>query len=275
MAMLATDFEYDGVKLSDFGFTLCEFDSSSGMEEVSVGSVITFNTVSRHSGKIYGLPSTRYDETIEVTFSACKSPCDYSAIEVTSEELHDITRWLNRREFLKMQFLYDDDDMTGRQNVYYNASFNIAKVSLNGVIYGFTATMITNSPFGYGDEITETISVTSTSSSFTIEDQSGEIGVIYPTIKIVCNESGDLELTNSTEECQLVINNCVAGETITIDGDTLIISTSESGHALYDDFNFDFFRISNTYSNRNNVITCSLRSTITITYTPIYKDSPD
>ena len=43
--MYATNFEYDGLKLSDFGMMICAFDSSGGIETVSSGADITFNTV--------------------------------------------------------------------------------------------------------------------------------------------------------------------------------------------------------------------------------------
>lgn len=44
--MYALDFEYDGQYLSDYGFIICDFNSSSGADIVSAGSMITFNTVS-------------------------------------------------------------------------------------------------------------------------------------------------------------------------------------------------------------------------------------
>ena len=51
------DFEYDNRYLSDFGFIICHFDGSSGIETVSAGSAITFSKVSRNSGKQYSLIS--------------------------------------------------------------------------------------------------------------------------------------------------------------------------------------------------------------------------
>ena len=273
--MLATDFEYDGQKLSDFGMVICDFNSSSGTEEISVGSTITFNTVSRHFGKKYGLPSTQYDECIETSFSICKDPDIYDDLELTSAEVHDLIRWLNRREFLKMQFLYEDDVNINRKVCYYDASFNISKVTIGSHLYGITVDMITNRPFGYGDEISVTIDASDITASYTITDESEEIGYIYPDITITCGSSGDLSIVNKTESCELEILNCEEGEIITIDGDAHIISSSVSGHELYDDFNFDFLKISNTYDNQENNITVSLPCIIEITYTPIIKDTPD
>lgn len=52
--MRAIDFEYDNQYLSDYGFIICDFNFSSGANEVDAGSTITFNKISRHSGKRSG-----------------------------------------------------------------------------------------------------------------------------------------------------------------------------------------------------------------------------
>lgn len=73
----------------------------------------------------------------------------------------------------------------------------------------------------------------------------------------------------------MVIKNVSVGEVITIDGPTHIITSSLDSHKLYDDFNFEFFRIGNTINNRNNRISASLPCKLEFTYSPIIKDSPD
>ena len=35
--MFALDFEYDGRYLSDYGFIICDFNGSSGAEEITLG----------------------------------------------------------------------------------------------------------------------------------------------------------------------------------------------------------------------------------------------
>ena len=71
-----------------------------------------------------------------------------------------------------------------------------------------------------------------------------------------------------------VINNCKQGEVIEMSGDTQIItsSLSSSTHStLYDDFNYAYFRLANTYDNRVNKLTFSLACQITLTYNFIRK----
>lgn len=271
--MYACDFEYDGQYLSDYGFIICNLNGESDFDVVSAGSEITFNKVSRHSGKRYSLTSTQYDECITATFDICKDPEVYTDLRITNDEQRDIMRWLNRREFLKFQLLSDDE--RDRDACFYQASFNVNKVNVNKVLYGFELTMETDKPFGHGQEISEVWTVGDTSKAHILSDMSDEIGYTYPSMVITINEGGNLTLCNETEDCTMVINNCSSGEVITIDGDTQIISSSLDSHKLYDDFNFEFFRIGNTISNRNNKITASLPCKLEVAYSPIIKDAPD
>lgn len=274
--MYAVDFSYDGQYLSDYGLVICSFDGPSGSETVSAGSKITFNTVPMHSGKNYSLTGTQYDECITATFSIAKNPCYHensNNMKITNEEYRDIMRWLNRRGFLKFQIF--DENETERDACYYNASFNVEKVLLGGELYGLTLTMETDKPFGYGEERTFLYRM-KVGAEYDLWDLSDEIGYIYPNMIITCNESGDLQLENLTEECLMEIKNCSAGEVITIDGTSQIITTTyKESHAIYDDFNFEFFRVGNTFNNRNNIITTTLPCTLEIRYEPIIKDSPE
>ena len=274
--MYSTSFFYAGIELVDFGFIICSFDGSSGSTTVSAGSKITFNTVPVDKGRKYSLTGTQYDECIQSTFSIAKNPCKNLSNEemrITNDEYRDIMRWLNRREFLKFQ-IFDESDNT-RDACYFNASFNVEKVLIGGQLYGLTLTMTTDKPFGYGEEQIFTFNITNTSNSYVLYDVSDEIGQTYPNITITCNESGNLILTNETEDCVMVINNCSKGEVITINGEVQIITSSSSSHAIYDDFNFEFFKIGNTYDNRENIITSTLPCTLEIKYTPIIKDTPE
>ena len=97
--MHACDFEYDGLYLSDFGFVICNFNGGSGVETISVGSKISFNTTSKFGGKKHSLTGTTYDECIETSFDICKDPSIHDDLRITDTEYRDLIRWLNRRGF--------------------------------------------------------------------------------------------------------------------------------------------------------------------------------
>lgn len=271
--MYALDFEYDGLCLSDFNFIICDFNASSGANIVNAGSKITFNTVSRNKGKKYSLTGTQYDECIQTTFHICKNPDLYDDLSITDDEYRDLKRWLNRDEFLRFQIL--DEDYSERETCYYEASFNIDKVKINEVLYGLELTMETNKPFGYGIEQRIILDIDNPSKIKIVTDMSDEIGYLYPSMTITCKDDGDLTIRNETENSEMLIKNCSAGEVITVYGDIQHIESSLSVHRVYDDFNFEFLRIGNTFKSRENKITASLPCKIEIYYSPIIKNAPD
>ena len=67
------------------------------------------------------------------------------------------------------------------------------------------------------------------------------------------------------------IANCTQGEIIRLKYP--MINTSVSSHKIQNDYNWKFFRIANTFSERVNEITISLPCTIKIKYSPIVKIS--
>lgn len=265
--MRVTDFVYDGHALSDYGFMIGKIDSSNGTETFDVGSQITFNTTSQHNGKYNALTGTQYDSCVTCTFQICKIPCNTQDMEITSVEFRELIRWLNRKEFLQFNFCIETGDI-----VYFDASFNVKKITVGGILYGLELTMETNRPFGYGDKIVSTMNFSNTTKTFEIEDLSDEIGYVYPDMKITCSASGDLSIKNAEQDCTMLIQNCSSGETITISGNAQIITTSSTTHKICNDFNYQFMRIGNTFTNRKNTLSVSSPCSIELSYNPIIKD---
>lgn len=265
--MRATDFVYDNYALSDYGFMIGKIDSSSNTDTFDVGSQITFNTTSQHYGKYNALTGTQYDSCVTCTFQICKIPCHTQDMEITSEEFRDLMRWLNRKEFLPFNFCIETGDI-----VYFDASFNVKKITVGSILYGLELTMKTNRPFGYGDKIVSSMNFSDITTTFEVEDLSDEIGYVYPDMKITCYSNGDLSVNNAEQACTMLIQNCSSGETITISGNTQIITTSSTTHKICNDFNYQFMRIGNTFTNRKNTLSVSSPCSIELSYNPIIKD---
>ena len=270
--MYALDFEYDGRRLSDMGFIICDFNSSSGADTISAGSTITFNTISRHSGKRFGLSSTKYEDCIETSFHICKHPDTAEDMVISDNEYRALMRWLNRREFKRFHII-DDENLLSRA-CYYDASFNISRIEINKKLYGLELQMITNRPFGYGDAVEQQFEITDTSEKFDVIDISDEIGYIYPDMTIVCMQDGNLKICNETLNYIMEIKNCKASEEIKIYGDAQIIISSRDDHAIYNDFNFKFLRIGNSADSKINTMTSNMMCKLDICYAPIIKGAP-
>lgn len=269
--MKAYDFEYDGLNLSDTGFVICKF-GSDGLQTVTNGSQITFNTVSTLNGSQNVLISSEYNECLEATFQICKNPCSANDnLEITPEELRYIMSWLNRKGFHKFK-LFD----LGYMDLYFEGSFNINKIEMNGKVYGLELNLFTNRPYALHDPQKITIESTKSTEagnskkwSYSIVDISDEEGFIYPHMEIDVGENGDLSIYNDLDDRTMLIKNCVAGEKITINYP--VIQSSLASHKIQNDFNWNFFRIANKFDNKVNNLTISIPCTITITYSPIVK----
>ena len=269
--MNAVDFSYDGLLLSDFKFIICDFNGSSGIDTVSAGSKITFNTVSKNRGRSYTLTSTQYDECYTTTFDICKDPDIFETQQeryITADEYRDIMRWLNRNEFLKVSFL---DEELDNEPVFYRGSFNVEKIKLAEKLIGFTLTLETDKPFAYGEERIEQWTATSMSLSHMFVDGSDEVGYIYPKLKITCNASGNFTIHNDLTDTTMAINNCTSGEILTIDGENQIITSSISSHKVYEDFNYEFLKIGNDFDNSINTITVNRACKVELSYYPVMK----
>ena len=262
--MKAYDFEYDGINLSDRGFILCNFGGSKGLETVSDGCQITFNVVPVLGGSEYRLINTEYEDCLETTLQICKHSCKGGIQEITETEHRELTKWLNRKKFLKFKIL-DESHI----DLYYKAIINVSKIEIDGRLFGFELEVKTNAPFSLREPRIINIKNLEQNGKHSINDISHEEGYIYPFVEIVVNQDGNLNIHNSIDNRDTYIGNCVAGEVITMDYP--IIQSSISSHNIQNDFNWNFFRVANTFKNSRNDLTISLPCSIKVEYSPIVK----
>ena len=261
--MVAYDFEFDGLNLSSFGYMICKF-GSEGLQTISNGSTITFNTTPTQNGAKHELTSTVYENCLESVFQICKNPCGTNDFEITTDELRTLSRWLNRKGFYKFKILSDE-----YLDIYFEASFNISKIEMGGKIYGLELELKTNRPFALQEPKKIVLKNLVVNGEKIIKDYSDVEGYIYPEMEIILNESGNLSIYNALEDRTTYIANCVVGEVIKMNYP--IIESSIVDHKIQNDFNWNFFRIANTFRNSVNELTISLPCIIKINYSPTIK----
>lgn len=259
--MNASDFEYDGRHLSDYGFVICVFNSEkNGLQIEDNFYNISFKKIATYDGKRNTLVNTKYEDCVQKTFDICKNPKLNSGKEmiITDVEYKQLTRWLNRRGFFKFNLIHKDN----KEECYYNASFNIKNIYIDGMLYGLRLTMESDKPYGYMDiqeqAMTFTAEDISNSKAKIFYDESDEIGYIYPDLTIICNSDGTLTLSNDLTNCSMTITECVTNEVITINGNAQIITTSSTTHDIYNCFNWQFFTVGNSIDNKINHISSTL-----------------
>lgn len=265
--MQILDFEYDGIKLSDMGYMLCNFnkndDSRSDMVE------ITFDKVSTLHGEKWDLTNSNYESCLEATFSICKNKCQsLDSYVISTDDYRLISRWLNRKDFHKFRAIGVDGEFS---EFYFEGSFNIKKKEIEGRLYGLDLTLYTNRPFALQNERTYKFCFETNDAKCYLIDSSDEIGYIYPEMEIKVLESGDLKITNLIENREMSIKNCIENEIIYINYP--IIYSSIDTHKIQDDFNWIFFRIANNFKENKNTIISNLKCEMEIQYFPIAKIS--
>lgn len=270
--MYATNFEYAGEKLSDYGLIICDFDNK-GLDTVSSGADITFNQIKSSIGKFFHIISSDYDSAYSTTFQICKNPClldSQKEMFLSPMEISALQRWLCRKNQYHRFKIYQKN----YQHLYWNATFTSKQIILNGNTIGLELTLYTDAPFAYMDEIVIEKDCTE-NLFFDIYDSSDEEGYIYPNLTIHLSEGGNFILSNEFSGntiCKMSIANCSQGETINIDGRHQIISTSYSTHTtISKDFNYLFPKLVNTYTDNKNTFSCNLKCKITLAYSPIRK----
>lgn len=268
--MKCMDFEFAGRTLSSFGMIVCKFDSG-GLDTVDNGSRLSFNTVATLGGQRHKLTSVQYEDCLESVIQICKYSCTTDIQEITPVEFRELTKWLNRKTFLKFKPLSEE-----YIDLYYEAKIDVSRIELDGKLYGLELTITTNTPFALKESKTFIINNKVKDGKHSINDTSYDEGYIYPYTEITIGDLTDvpekernLNIYNALEDRNIYVANVSTGEVITMNYP--IIQSSISSHKIQNDFNWNFFRIANTYDNSRNDLTISIPCTMKIKYSPIVK----
>ena len=263
------DFEYNGERLSDYGLYPCYLDGSAN-DTVEVANLVSINKVKAPNSQKYISTGYAYEDVLNAQFQALKIGCNVNNSSITDVELNRIMRWLNRKRYCVFKPIYENGRFS---NVYFEAFFNVRPIVIGEEIVGIDLTLNTNAPYGFIEPNTYRYEFSPTSNNLVIYDESDEIGHSYCDAIITCLENGDLKITNTLDpNNEVVIRDCSVGEVITLKGKEKIILSSLPGHtSLANDFNYNYFRMNNTYENNRNVFKSSLRCNIEVTYSPIRK----
>lgn len=256
--MYAEQFIFDNRLCSEFGLMICSFDNSNS--NGSMGTDIEFITTTEPIRGKWRKLASKETKQLEFQIQVCKIDHTY----INAYERQAITRWLSRRDsYKKLQFVQYD-----YEEVWFNAYVeSIELINVGNQVAGLTINWKCDASHGYGELYRNEINDNSTIEFF---DNSDEVGYIYADVEIEVTKNGKIEIYNSIEDRKFEIKNCVIGEKIIQNGDIMQLSTTNSSHNIYNDFNFNFIRIANTYDKRKNQITTN-GCKIKFSYYPIKK----
>lgn len=261
------DFSWQGINSDFYGLMIGYLDSAPEDERVLYTYSNTFTRNKDNNG--FYMTSSYIEEPIRLNngeLSIVKYDCLTGDYTMTVDELEEIVLWLTSTKNGKLVIkpFYAD-------NVYLMGMFDeITELKAMGKTVGLSLSFVsTSAHFMKEDETFSGEGVTSLEARIYAKNF-GHMKYLYPVYTITPKSSGDLTVTNSMWERSMVINNCTAGEVITIDALNKLFSSSLMTHELYNDFNYEFVPLVREGSTiAINNFTLSLECDISITYTPL------
>lgn len=266
--MYVIDFQYAEHRLSDLGYMVAEATTQSS-DNVDLGSSLTQNVVLNKNTYKNSIVNNSYDKPIEVTFDVIKYDCSNPNAVMTDNEIAYMMRWLNRKQYLRFQPIYDDLSFP---DVHYYGTFKDVKlVYMHGNPVGLNLTFTSNSPFGYMDEITNSFSLPE-NGTFTIYNFSDEIGILMPKlVQVTIKENGIFSLFNTLDYSnETVVSGCSEGEVIKFYSEKEMIESTDMDH-IFNRFNYVYPILMSTYAQKENTFITQLPCDLSITYEPIRK----
>ncbi|WP_305180673.1 phage tail domain-containing protein [Ileibacterium valens] len=257
------DFVFDGVSASEMGLVIGGIDGVSDSD--SLGNKLAPVIYKPSRSHRHRMAASAYEEPYTKTFKVMRDPCSSTDPNpvFTEIQLNRILSWLIREEgYHKLVPIYDDGQYS---NVYYMGYFKVTSESGFGGISGLKLEFVADSPYAYQE-----FSQIPIQSGDTFVDVSDKSGYLYADLDIVVKEAGDLKIWNSIDPTNtVVILDVLAGDHFILHGDSKIIESERQFPGLYNNFNYNFLRICNTFSDKNNTITSSLSCDLKLTYTPV------
>lgn len=269
---MIVDFEYAGERLSDFELIIASVDGSSGSDTLEWANQLGSETIrNKNSGKSY-ITSISYSDNYTVTFQVIKYSCKSGNIQhISDTEWRYIERWLNRKDNLRFTPISNNEEFSG---YHFYGNFNISPIKMGGEIIGAELTFTSNAPYGFGD----TVSIDVNSTSLEVYSTSDELGILPVKMTVKPSKAGNLTIENSLmktynpKKATTIIKNCLANETISLNSEHLIISSSNSNHSkLYNDFNYVYPQLYTDYDDQVNKFTFSIQCEIHMEFEPIRK----
>lgn len=259
--MIIKDFIFNNKKLSEFGYALVSFSES--LDDIKMGSHVTFNTVKSSRNNIMRTTSVTFDEVLTTQFDIAKYNCETGVVSYLKlEDIREIMNWLNIHENKRLIFLDLED---GYDDVFYLGSFlTIDKIVKNSQTLGLRISFTSCLPYALSmDELLD-YEIQANSSIYLVNDNDCKGYLIPDSFEILIKEDGNLLIENLTTKLTTEIKNCHKDEKIVINGDTLWIDTNFNEHDICNDFNYNFIKLLKNDETNKNVLQFSLSCSVHI-----------
>lgn len=263
MRVYSSDFSFNGITAASHGLCLCSFDGTA--ELTNAGSTLEFTTAKAIGSYKWYSYGHEYAEPLSFTIHIVKK--DYSSFTMSEKAM--IARWLLRIDGYK-PFQFGTGEY---MDIIFNARGESMKEIVVGQTQGIEVNFVCESPFGFTPVTHKKFKITGDNQQFLFNNDSEEIGYIYPSMKITIDFDCDLTIINQSDANRATtIRDCKAGEIITLNNELKIISTTiPLLHDIQNCFNYQWFRFYRGEFEQDNKLLISGQCTIELEYQLIRK----
>lgn len=267
--MYAETFEFNGIKSSDLGYYMANFDGFSDNGAGMAGNEITFASSKPPNTYKWNFHGSRYENPMTATFQIFKFNCSTNKenYELSRQDCAFLLRWLVRTDGYKFLRFFQGG-YEGYENTFFRVQNKLQWIRSEGAIVGAQIDAACDAPFGYSGIQAFEVSCTD-GSSFAIYDDSDRPGALYfdETDILMTSDASNLQIKNSldaiyspTIQYTTSIKNCKNGEHITIANHMIRTNknTSHTRENINNDFNFRYPRLINMSAleeTRKNIYT--------------------
>ena len=262
MVVTCEDLIFNDFRMSDY--EIVSGNGSAGeiddTENMSITPTITkvFTGDSPHSTFI----SQKYDSNPQFTVKFTKGYCDTTGEDYFGEnELRMFNRLLTGKRGYSWLKIVNTSVM--ETDYYYRAQVSAIEYERLGYhVVGYDVTFELDGGMAYSEEQTSRITATA-NTPFSIYCNSDDLhGYTLPVTKIKAGAAGTITLTNTTDSWTTTMGAMQVNETVTIDSQNELLSSSRQRTYILNDFNLHFPRL----LPGKNVFTCSQDATIEFKY---------
>jgi len=242
MEVFGSDLILGEFRLSDYGMVLASFEYT-GVSDDNLG--MTRSTIEEYLGDspIPVYLGDKYTDKLRPQITFVKDPKMYSgnAMYLSEKECRNVFRTMTGIHGYQWLKVINDDD---EDDIWFRAKINDVNVKrVNGKVAGIILMMECDSCFGWSSETNIELSFTA-NTPIRIHSNTDDLhNYICPVVTIKARTSGNLIITNITDNWITEIKNVRANEVITIDSKNEIISSSISHDLLLNDFNLNWMRL--------------------------------
>lgn len=217
-----------------------------------------FNGENPHSNFI----SQKYDDNPTFTVKFSKATCGRETDDYFHEnELRQMNRLLTGKPGYSWLKIVNHSVM--ETDYYYRARVSAIEYERIGYhVVGYDVSFELDGGMAYSEEQEITISAVAGRPFYIFCNSDDLHDYTRPVIKITASTAGTLTLTNNTDSWSSIINNVNAGETLTIDCQKELLSSSRTRAYILSDFNMHWPRL---LPDKNEFV-CSTNATITFTF---------